>query len=137
LIDVGPRLTLGAINALVASTYLVVPTVLDQLAAERVGYFLKNASTFRDLFNPNLKLAGVLGTMTYRQTLTDNERDTLASVRETLGICGNGGHIFQRNIPRKQSLATSAGNDVAYLRNNEIARLFDQFGNELMERLAA
>lgn len=137
LIDVGPRLTLGAINALVASTHLVVPTVLDQLAAERVGYFLKNASTFRDLFNPNLKLAGVLGTMTYQQRLTDNERDTLASVKESLGIWGNGGHIFQQNIPRKQSLATSAGNDVAYLRHNDIAKLFDRFGDELMERLAA
>ena len=137
LIDVGPRLTLGAINALIASTHLVVPTVLDQLAAERVGYFLKNASTFRDLFNPNLKLAGVLGTMTYQQRLTDNELDTLASVRESLGIWGSGGHIFQQNIPRKQSLANSAGNDVAYLRHNDIARLFDRFGNELMERLAA
>lgn len=137
LIDVGPRLTLGAINALVASTHLVVPTVLDQLAAERVGYFLKNASTFRDLFNPNLKLAGVLGTMTYQQRLTDNELDTLASVKESLGIWGSGGHIFQQNIPRKQSLANSAGNDVAYLRHNDIARLFDRFGNELMERLAA
>ena len=137
LIDVGPRLTLGAINALIASTHLVVPTVLDQLAAERVGYFLKNASTFRDLFNPNLKLAGVLGTMTYQQRLTDNELDTLASVKESLGIWGSGGHIFQQNIPRKQSLANSAGNDVAYLRHNDIARLFDRFGNELMERLAA
>ena len=137
LIDVGPRLTLGAINALVASTHLVVPTVLDQLAAERVGYFLRHASMFRDLFNPNLKLAGVLGTMTYRQQLTGNEIDTLANLRETLGNWGSGGHIFQQNIPRKQSLANSAGNDVAYLRHNDITRLFDRFGSELMERLAA
>jgi chromosome partitioning protein len=137
LIDVGPRLTLGAINALIASTHLVVPTVLDQLAAERVGYFLRNASTFRDLFNQNLKLAGVLGTMTYQQRLTDNELDILAGLRDTLGNWGNGGHIFQQNIPRKQSLANSAGNDVAYLRHNDITRLFDRFGSELMERLAA
>jgi chromosome partitioning protein len=137
LIDVGPRLTLGAINALVASTHLVVPTVLDQLAAERVGYFLQNASIFRDLYNPHLKLAGILGTMTFRQQLTDNEIDTLASVKETLGVWGTGGHIFRQNIPRKQSLANAAGNDVAYLRHNDVATLFDRFGDELMQRLAA
>jgi len=137
LIDVGPRLTLGAINALVASTHLVVPTMLNQLAAERVGYFLRNASIFRDLFNPNLKLAGILGTMTFQQKLSDNERDTLASVRESLGIWGTGGHVFEQSIPRKQSLANSAGNDIAYLRHNDIAQLFDRFGDELMERLAA
>ena len=137
LIDVGPRLTLGAINALVASTHLVVPTILDQLAAERVGYFLKNASTFRDVFNPNLKLAGILGTMTYQQRLSGNELDTLAGVRERLGIWGAGGHIFEQSIPRRQSLANSAGNDVAYLKHNDIAKLFDKFGGELMQRLAA
>jgi chromosome partitioning protein len=137
LIDVGPRLTIGAINALVASTHLIIPTVLDQLSAERVGYFLGNASAFRDLFNPHLKLAGILGTMTmYQQRLTGTELDTLATVREILGIWGNGGHIFVRNIPRKKTLADCAGNDVAYLKNRNIARLFDQFGAELLERLA-
>lgn len=60
-----------------------------------------------------------------------------ASVRESLGNRGADGHIFRQNIPRKQSLANSAGNDVAYLKDNDIAKLFDRFGDELMQRLVA
>jgi chromosome partitioning protein len=79
LIDVGPRITLGSINALVAATHLIVPTIVDQLSAERVEYFLRNARTFRDLFNPNLKLAGVIGTMTYQHALNKFLLDCLVS----------------------------------------------------------
>jgi cellulose biosynthesis protein BcsQ len=42
IIDAPPRMTPGPVNALCASTYLVVPFVLDILSAERVGLFLRN-----------------------------------------------------------------------------------------------
>jgi cellulose biosynthesis protein BcsQ len=44
LIDAPPRLTTGAINALVACTHLLVPTKLDPLSAETVGSFLKQVT---------------------------------------------------------------------------------------------
>ncbi|RPH47948.1 MAG: hypothetical protein EHM84_07595, partial [Lysobacterales bacterium] len=40
IFDMPPRMTLGSLNALVASHYFVVPTVLDKLSVEAVGQFL-------------------------------------------------------------------------------------------------
>jgi hypothetical protein len=40
VIDAPPRMTTGLMNALCASTHLIVPFVLDTLSAERVGLFL-------------------------------------------------------------------------------------------------
>src|SRR5439155_20877282 len=42
VLDMPPRMTLGSINALVASHAFVVPTILDTLSVEAVGQFLTN-----------------------------------------------------------------------------------------------
>jgi chromosome partitioning protein len=137
LIDVGPRISLGSINALVAATHLIVPTILDPLSAQRVAYFLGNAREFRNLFNPKLKLAGVIGTMTYQQNLIGRELDVLGTIKEALEAWGNGGYIFERTIPRRNAFADYAGNDVAYLRDAKIRSFFDKLGEELWQRVSA
>jgi cellulose biosynthesis protein BcsQ len=60
IIDAPPRITTGFINALAASTDLVVPFVLDLLSAERVGLFLGQLNDMRPLLCPHLKLAAAL-----------------------------------------------------------------------------
>ncbi len=48
LIDVPPRLTTGTINALCASTHVLVPTILNPIAAEPVANFIGTAKGLMD-----------------------------------------------------------------------------------------
>jgi cellulose biosynthesis protein BcsQ len=60
ILDCPPRLTTSTINALAASDFVLVPTVLDPLSANSVTPLVKSLREFRPLF-PQLKLLGVVG----------------------------------------------------------------------------
>ena len=62
LIDAPPRLTTACIQALCASTHVLIPTGADDLAADAVGYFGNQLKAHEDLW-PHLKIAGIVGTM--------------------------------------------------------------------------
>ena len=74
ILDMPPRLTLGSLNALVTSDYLIVPTVLDKLSAEAVGTFLSQMKTIVADMRLPLQLAGIVGNMSRLETLSPNER---------------------------------------------------------------
>lgn len=63
IIDAPPRLTTAFIQALCASSHVVIPTVLDPLSAGAVGSFLDQVIENRDIW-PHLRVLGVVGTMT-------------------------------------------------------------------------
>lgn len=63
LIDAAPRLTTSTIQCLAASTHLLIPTILDRLSVDAVGYFLRQYFINKDIW-PDLKLAGIVGSMT-------------------------------------------------------------------------
>lgn len=65
LFDNPPRLTTGAIQALAASRYVLIPTVLDHISVDAVIKFVGQLQINRALW-PSLRLAGVVGTMTAR-----------------------------------------------------------------------
>jgi cellulose biosynthesis protein BcsQ len=73
LIDCPPRLTTACIQALCASSHLLIPTVLDPTSARAVGYFATQLKEHETLW-PHLKVLGLLGTMT-RQL--QGEQDSL------------------------------------------------------------
>lgn len=64
IIDAPPRMTLGFINGLCASTHLFVPTLLDPPSANAVGRLAKQFSRLVPKANPFLQFAGIIGTMT-------------------------------------------------------------------------
>ena len=84
LIDCPPRLTTACVQALCASTHILIPTVLDPTSAKAVGYFGTQLKRHEKLW-PHLRVVGVLGTMT-RQL--NGEQDALQiagdQLRETL-----------------------------------------------------
>ena len=135
LIDVGPRLTTASISALCASTHLVIPTNLDQLSTETIGSFLNRVRSLKQSLNLPIELAGVLGTMTYRDVLTDAENDAIGTIRDGISQWGSDTHIFKRTIPRKQVLANVAGSDIGYRVNSEIRTIFNTLGLELESRI--
>ena len=62
IVDAPPRLTTGAIQALCASTHVLVPTRLDGLSGEAVASFYDQMEALRPLW-PQLRFVGVAATM--------------------------------------------------------------------------
>lgn len=139
LLDVGPRLTTASISALCASTHLIVPTNLDALAVETIGGFLRQVRRIKSDLRLAVEVAGVVGTMTYRDELTAAETDARGSIIEaskTLEDGQSAAHIFQRTIPRRNALA---GADIGYLlpgaNGAGIRSLFDALAQEVATRI--
>ncbi len=140
ILDVGPRLTTASVSALMASTHLIVPTNLDRLSVETVETMLSQARRLKEQYGLALELAGVVGTMTYRDKLTNSERDAHATISEVLNVWWQDAHIFKRTIPRRQALAKVAGEGIGYLLpsnegGRDIRSLFGELGQEIAQRI--
>jgi cellulose biosynthesis protein BcsQ len=138
IIDAPPRITTGFINALCASTHLVVPFVLDMLSAERVGLFLKQVREMKPALFPYLALAGIVGTMkdTNTDLLRQTERDALREAkRRAQEVWGYGDHVLEEAlIPRKQKISSAAGLRIAYLDDPQTEAIFSKLGEALFRR---
>lgn len=134
IIDAPPRITTGLVNALCASTHLVVPFVLDTLSAERVGLFLGTVSRMKGQLFPHLALAAVVGTMKGDGTgnLRDAEREALAEADQ--GVMQNwdyGDYVWKDTlIPRRQKIADTAGYGV----DDATVAIFEPLGNKMFAR---
>jgi cellulose biosynthesis protein BcsQ len=137
LIDAPPRLTAGTINALCASTHLLIPTVYDKLSAEAVGTFLDGVHMLKSALNPVIDLLGVVGTLTFQQgPLVSREQGAKnIAVDEVQRTWGSNHYFFDRHIPRKAAIAVAAGTSLAYFDDNTVRRWFDELGKEAIERL--
>ena len=62
LIDAPPRFSISSVQALCASTHVLVPTILDNTSATAVGYFGQQLRRHEALW-PRLRVVGILGTM--------------------------------------------------------------------------
>ena len=135
IIDAAPRLSTASINAICASHWLLVPTMYNSLAVETVESFLSVTRKLADELNPKLQLAGVVGNMTFGTSLTPPELDARSVVAEALAAWGPRGHIFEHHIPRKNAISNDAGIKVAYMDDAGIQKLFDELGDEVVERI--
>lgn len=133
LIDLPPRMTTGAINALCASTHVLVPTIFNPLSAEPVENFLKTARTLMDFLNPKLSFLGVLETMS---PPSNQGKDARAEGRtiivEALKKSFPDVHIFKSNVPRRTAIANGT---VAYLQNDDAKAIFNAVGDEIRGRI--
>jgi len=135
VLDTPPRMTIGTVNALVASHYLVIPTSLDSLSSEAVPQFVTNMNSIKKDLGLDIQLGGIVGMMSRQATLGDNERRALNRARD-------GGRLWDKDvdyvcetiIPRRVSIGDAAGEDVAYLRT-EPRQLFDPLFVEICERI--
>lgn len=93
LIDCPPSLNLITINALVASGSVIIPLQCEFLALEGLTDLIKNINQIKKVFNPQLKVQGIVLTMF-------DKRNNLSSmvekdVREYFGDL-----VYQTLIPR-------------------------------------
>lgn len=154
LIDAPPRLTTGCIQALCASTHVLIPTIPDPLAATGpVGYFGAQLKAHECLF-PHLKILGVIGTKTHGVSREIEEiaiKGAANRLRDALkGSVGNLGYIETRNetfdfrhdlwLVDSTPLARAAENGIAYVSlgvnagANGIRKNFDNIGQEVERR---
>jgi cellulose biosynthesis protein BcsQ len=137
LIDAPPRLTAGTINALCASTHLLIPTVYDNLSAEAVGTFLNGLQVLKSHLNSRIDLLGIVGTLTFQQgPLVNREQQAKTiAVEQVQRIWGANHYFFNRHIPRRAAIAVAAGTSLAYFDDDTVRRWFDELGKEAAERL--
>lgn len=140
LIDTPPRRDAATVNALVASTHVVVPTILDGLSIDAIGPLLQELKTWvATELNPQLKFAGIVPTMTTGPMLSSSEaaaRNALASI--AVQAIGDQSAVFQATIPHRTAFAKLAGTGIAYhadIGRNSVQEHVDIFCAELVQRL--
>lgn len=136
IIDCPPRLSTAAVNAICASTHLLIPSVPDGGSMEAVPNFTEMASSLTAGLNPSLRLAGIIPTLTGEMVLKKAEQEYLAEARKDAHHFGGEPYIFSRNIPHKAEIANVAGKSIAYLKAKpHIKNLFAELGAEVAERI--
>lgn len=130
LIDAPPRLTTATVNALCASTHILVPTIVTPISVEPVVNFLQETRALLTKLNPMCRILGVVETMTPPTTHTkDNHVAARASLERSLAISNT--PILKSDIARKPVLANGG---LAYLTDVDIAATFKKLGTELLRK---
>jgi len=83
LIDCGPNLGLLTINALTAADTLLIPMQCEYFALRSIGLLLRTVRRVQAKLNPQLTVAGILGTL--YQTGTRHAGEVLTQARSLFG----------------------------------------------------
>ena len=104
LIDTPPRLTMGSINALCASTHVLIPTSLTAMSRSGAVTFAEYMKEFRKTLCPSLNALGVLATFTAQGSLSPAEGKALDELQRFVPGIEIWRDIF---IPIRQEIANN------------------------------
>ena len=158
IIDTPPRLGLATINALCASTHVLVPAIFDNASVANVGSLLKQIiDLIKNDLNTSVELAGIVGSMTaFAGTLTNTEQPARLTAEaaaqaewgQRLGgldvIAGladwpENAYVLQHWVADTARFHKDAGRTIAYLdklaSNLETRKMIAAVGAELRKRL--
>lgn len=145
IIDAPPRMLTGSVNALAASTHVLVPTILDGQSHVATLNTLSVIQLFRQRLNKSLKTIGVVPSMVAQATgYKDREERFIEELERqipTFHLDGPLPVLKERPIFRKEILAQAGGSEVLYLssRNdrpvNEIRAMFANLGEYVSQQL--
>lgn len=126
LIDTPPRLTMASINALCASTHVLIPTALTPMSQSGAITFVEYLKKFRDTLCPKLQVLGILPTLT-RGTLNGAEDKSLDHLMRMLP----GVNVWRDNhIPYRQAIADNLAHN-----NAEAREKFEKLAEKLVGEL--
>ena len=132
LIDCPPALNLLTLNALVASTGLLIPMQCEYYALEGLTALLETQSRIKEHLNPKLEIIGILRTMVdMRNSLT---KDVTAQLHEYFG-----NQMFRTMIPRNVRLAEAPSHGLPallYDAQSVGAKTYLALAGELIGRLS-
>ena len=130
LIDCPPSLGLLTINALVAADRVVVPLQAEFYALEGLSYLLRTVKRVRKTINSNLKVEGVVLTMTDSRTRLTQQVEQ--DVRTHMGP-----QVYQTTIPRNVRVSESPSHGLPVLiydRNSAGAAAYIALAGEFLDR---
>lgn len=135
LIDCPPRLSLGAINAMLASSHYVVPSIFDRMSAEPIELLLTQmAALFGKDGGP--KFVGVVGTQT---ELANNWRGEELRIKtdidRVIKDAEAGSSVFSNSLPNRVAFLRTAGQKFAYQAESEVRAWVDPIGQEFVRRV--
>jgi chromosome partitioning protein len=123
-IDTPPTLGLITLNALVASSFILIPIQSSYLCLEGTDDLLETIEKVRRIANPRLKIIGVLVTLHDRRT--NLAKDVVARLKKVFGA-----KLFETYISKsvkleespayKESIFTHAPNSVGALQYKKVA----------------
>lgn len=140
IIDAPPRLSTATVNALCASRYVLVPTILDGISVQAALNTLGVIREFGEHLNLALDVIGLVPTMVASQpNLSAREQDSLERLRARLPEYWRQQplpHIFQDTyICRRAAIANAAGTDLAYNANINVQNMVAALGAQIAERV--
>ena len=131
IIDTPPTLGLRTVNALVASSHVLIPIQSSYLSMEGTDDLLDTVHRVRQRVNPNLELLGVLITMLDRRTILG--RDVVKQVRRVFGD-----KVFDTVISRNVRLEESPAYKEAiftHAPSSTGAKQYAKLGEEVLARV--
>ncbi len=139
ILDTAPRLTLSFVNALCAATHLLIPTGLDNLAAQSAGNFMVQFKYLKPRICPQLELVGVVPSMTYNQGPANYIQREMPVVGRLQGLVqrefGSTSFLLENcNIRRDIRIRDAAGEKLAYFAPDESNTIFTTLAKEVIER---
>jgi len=131
VIDAPPRMVTGFVQALCASTHVLIPTILDHVSADAVDRFVTQLEQEKTLW-PYLRVAGVVATMC-STNITLYERDVMRFLLDRLNRHKINPQLVEKEafISRSSLLNRESGQGIAYAANSdakEFVALRDKFG---------
>ena len=141
LIDTPSTVSAATVNAFAASTHVVVPAIFDGLSLAPVHHMLTLIRPWvQQELNPNLTVAGVVGTKTSALLVSPSEAKIASEIdRSAEHVFGVRGLVCAGNVPQRGVIAKLAGQAIAYQADtgrNSVEDVFDQLTAEHFQRIA-
>lgn len=127
LIDCPPRLLTGSVNALAASTHVLVPTILDGQSHVATLNTLQAIQQFRQKLNPALKTLGVVPSLVAEATgYNAREQDAIGELERQISTFHEPIPVLKdRPVVRKELLAKAGGSEVIYFSSSDAQSVKD------------
>ena len=125
-------------NAICASTHVLVPTILDGLSTSAAINTIDVLLKLREKLSPSLEITGVVPTFVFQKTgYSSKEKKALEYLKQEidsrfLGKQDNKIKIFEeQRILQKQAIANVAGKSIAFFQDADVRNMFTQLGIEV------
>lgn len=131
LLDCSPTLGVLTLNALTASSGLIIPMPCEMLSHRGVGQLLDTVKDVRRILNKKLKIVGILATM--YDGRSNHAREVLADVGERYGI-----EVLEPPIPRTVRFAEAPAVGRSILgssRSSKGAQAYRDAAVQVLERI--
>ncbi|WP_335613034.1 ParA family protein [Hyphomonas oceanitis] len=135
IMDAPPRLSVASINALVASSHVLIPAKLEHLATEPIRKLLDQLKQLAVQFGAKFSVLGVVCNMTWK--LDGPIQAEIPYFNSILSALPQGSKLYQPFVPDKNYIGKPGTTAVAYMlggKEGETVRSwFDQLAHEILQ----